>query len=103
MTTYPTLADRDVQDMAANRPHNTRVLDLQQPTYDRTHPNTWSTAVFVNQHDAKIVLRQHASGTTRIKVTPVTTIDGVQPEPYEITLTPDVPFQVVTSLLEVVR
>lgn len=100
---HPTLSQRDVNDVVANRPHNAHVLDVQSPSYEPRRPNSWSTAVFVNFHDAKIVVRQHSSGMTKIKVTPPVTVDMVQPEPYEIQLNPDVPFDVLAHLLEVVK
>jgi hypothetical protein len=102
MTMPATIAERDIHDIVENRPHNAHILSVQPASYDRLRPNSWSTLVFQNVNDAKVVLRQHSSGTTRIKVTPALTVDLVYPETYEITLTPDVPFSVLTALLEIV-
>jgi hypothetical protein len=96
--------NRDLDDVAAGVAHNVHVLDVQTPTDTILAPTTWGTIVIVNDHDTKIVIRQHRlTGAMRIKAIPAKTVDMLQPEPYEIELLPDVPFPVVINLLEILK
>jgi hypothetical protein len=99
------LMNRDLADLAGAVGHNVRLLDTQYTGgAPHTEPSTWDTSVFYNDHDTKIVVRQHRlTGAIRIKAIPAKTVDLVQPEPYELELLPDVPFHVLTSLMEILR
>lgn len=99
------LMTRDLADVMADVAHNVHVLDVQRThTSPATKPSTWDTVVFVNYHDTRVVLRQHRlTGAVRLKAIPPKTVDMYQPEPYEIELMPDVPFDVLISLLETLK
>jgi hypothetical protein len=99
------LMSRDLQDVVAQIPHNMRVLDVQEThTAALLEPSSWDTAVFLNDHGTRLVVRQHRhTGATRIKAIPAKTVDLLQPEAYELELLPDVPFRVLTDLMEILR
>ena len=101
----PALMHRDLDDVMSDLAHNTRVVDVQRThTAPLAKPASWDTAVIFNDHDTKIVLRQHRhTGAVRLKVTPAKTVDLVQPETYELELMPDFPFHVLTNLLEILK
>lgn len=99
------IMNRDVDDLVAGAPHRVRVLDVQRAAAStREAPSTWDVVVFVNNHDTRIVIRQHRlTGAMRIKAIPAKTVDLHQPEPYELELLPDVPYLVVLELLEILK
>lgn len=102
--TRTTLMTRDLDDLVANRGRKLRVLDVQHPTGGVLRPATWDTAVLMNEHDTKIVVRQHRlTGAVRVKAIPARTIDMHQPEAYEIELMPDIPFYVLTEMMEILK
>jgi hypothetical protein len=94
------LMNRDLHDAVSDV--NGKVLDVQPAAGASIFtPKDWDTVVFLNDQDTKVVLRQHRpTGAVRIKAIPAVTVDMVEPEPYEIQLMPDVPFRVLTILLE---
>lgn len=99
------IMNRDLADVMSSTSHNVHVLDVQNTHTAPAHePLSWDTVVFLNQHDTRVVLRQHRhSGAVRIKAIPAKTIDLVQPEAYEIELLPDIPFHVLIELLEILK
>jgi hypothetical protein len=96
--------NRDIEDVIANRSHNVEVLDVQIRSKDLVlRPRQWDTCVLINDHGAKVVIRQHRlTGAMRVKVVPAK--DGpYQPEPYELEFLPDVPFDVLSNILEILK
>jgi len=90
-------------DIAAAAAWCGEVIDVQytnsRGVWDR---RGWDTVVYTNRHDCKVVLRTHTdSGAVRLKAVPAPDgVDLTPRDPYEIELMPDVPFDVLTAIME---
>lgn len=86
------MRDSDVWDIYRTADHVGRVLDLQE---DRR------TVVMRTRNDTKIVMRfDDETGAIEMHVEPNGSIDSIGAEPYHLMLGPEVPFSVLTALIE---
>lgn len=90
----------DVASVAAWRG---QVLDVQHTHFNPAWGRKgWDTVVFTNEHDCKVILRIHSdTGAVRLKAEPAPSgVDLAPRDPYEIELMPDVPFDVLSAIME---
>jgi hypothetical protein len=87
------LRDSDVWDIYRTSDHVGRVLDLQE---DRR------VVVMRNRkHDTKVILRfDDETGAVEMFAEPNHSDDAVGSEPYHVMLGPEVPFSVLSALIE---
>jgi hypothetical protein len=92
-----------VEDVAAVAAWGGEILDVQRNgTSHMWQRRGWDTVVFTNKHDCKVILRIHTdTGAVRLKAEPAPSgVDLTPRDPYEIELMPDVPFDVLSALME---
>lgn len=97
------LQETTVEDVAADAAWRGEVLDVQRVSANQQWRRTgWDTLVFTNAHDCKVILRLHNStGAVRLRAEPAPSgLDLTPRDPYEIELMPDVPFNVLSTILE---